>query len=475
MTSRPFIAAAAALLLATLDAPSPLAQSAPAPAPGSGKPVMGAFGIDTAQMDASVKPGDDFFKYVNGKWLATFKIPADKASYGAFDLLNDKAEEDVRTLLADLGKSRPAAGSVGQKVIDLYESWMDEAAIEARGSTPIKADLDAIAAAATKADLTRLMGRLDYSAPFGTYIIPDPADPTRYVVGIAQSGLGMPVRDYYLNTGEKFDGYRAAYKTYVTRIFELIGDKTPAESAAAVIALETKLAEVHWPPEKQRDIQAINNPTDRAGLSKMIPAIDWDIALEPSGLGKVQHFFVNEVSALKDGAALLDTQPVATWRKYLAFHIANQYANSLPKAFDDANFAFYRKTLRGVEVQRERWKRGTALLDDLIGEGVGELYVAKHFPPANKAAMDSLVANLRTRWASASRRWRGWTRRRAPRRRRSSPPSIRVSATRRSGSTTAPSPSTRRRCSRTSGAAACSTGSGAWRASAAPSIAPSGG
>ena len=327
MTSRPFIAAAAALLLATLDAPSPLlAQSAPATTPG--KPVMGAFGIDTAQMDTSVKPGDDFFKYVNGKWLATFKIPADKASYGAFDLLNDKAEEDVRTLLAELGKSHPAPGSVGQKVIDLYESWMDDAAIDSRGIAPLKADFDAIAAAKSKADITRLMGRIDYTAPFGSYIIPDPADPTRYVVGISQSGLGMPVRDYYLNKGEKFDAYRAAYKTYVTRILELIGDKAPAESAAAIIALETKIAEVHWPPEKQRDIQAINNPTDRAGLAKMIPAVDWDIALEAGGLGKVQNFLVNEVSALKDGAALLDTQPVATWQKYLAFHLANQSATT---------------------------------------------------------------------------------------------------------------------------------------------------
>ena len=395
MTSRPFIAAAAAVLLTTLDAPSPLlAQTAPATTPGT--PVMGTFGIDTAQMDTSVKPGDDFYKYVNGRWLATFKIPADKASYGAFDLLSDKAEEDVRALLAELGTSRPAPGSVGQKVIDLYESWMDEAAIEARGITPLQADFAAIAAATSKADITRLMGRIDYTAPFGSYIIPDPADPTRYVVGISQSGLGMPVRDYYLNKGEKFDAYRGAYKTYVTRILELIGDKTPSESAAAIIALETKIAEVHWPPEKQRDIQAINNPTDRAGLAKMIPAVDWDLALEPSGLGKVQHFLVNEVSALKDGAALLDTQPVATWQKYLAFHLANQYANHLPKAFDEANFAFFRKALRGIEEQRERWKRGTALLDGLIGEGVGELYVAKHFPPGHKAAMDSLVANLRT-------------------------------------------------------------------------------
>jgi endothelin-converting enzyme/putative endopeptidase len=392
MTSRPFLAAAVAFLLTALDAPAPaLAQMAT-----PGKPVMGTFGIDTAQMDRAIKPGDDFFRYVNGTWLSTFKIPADKASYGAFDLLGDKAEEDVRTLLAELGKSRPAPGSVGQKVVDLYGSWMNEAALEARGITPLKGDIDAIAAATSKADIVRLMGRIDYTGPFATYIIPDPADPTRYVVGITQSGVGMPVRDYYLNAGAKFDGYRSAYKTYVTRIFELIGDKTPAESAAAVIALETKIAEVHWPPERQRDIQATNNPVDRAGLQKMIPAIDWDAALESSGLGKVKHFLVNETTALKDGAALLDTQPVATWQKYLAYHLASDFGAYLPKAFDDARFAFYSKALRGVETQRERWKRGTTLLDQYIGEGVGELYVAKYFPPGHKAAMDALVANLRT-------------------------------------------------------------------------------
>ena len=390
MTSR-FRFLVTAVAATVLSTTSPTAQTA--------KPVLGTFGIDTAHMDTSVKPGDDFFRYVNGTWLKTFKMPADKASYGTFDLLNDKAEADVRTLLAELGKAPPPAGSVQQKVVDLYASWMDEARIEARGLEPLKADFDAIAAASSKTDLLRLMGRTDFTAPFATYIIPDPADPTRYVVGITQSGLGMPVRDYYLNKGEKFDTYRAAYKTYVTRIFELIGDKTPAESAAAHIALETKLAEVHWAPERQRDIKAINNPTDRAGLDTMIPAVEWNVALEPSGLGKVPRFFVNEVSALKEGSALIDSEPIGTWKKYLAFHLANQYTAQLPKAFDQASFAFFGTALRGVEAQRERWKRGMVLLDGLIGEGVGELYVAKYFPPGHKAAMDTLVANLRTAMA----------------------------------------------------------------------------
>jgi hypothetical protein len=204
----------------------------------------------------------------------------------------------------------------------------------------------------------------------------------------------MPVRDYYLNEGATFDAYRAAYKTYVTKMFELIGDSSPAASANAVVALETELATVHWSPERRRDVQATNNPVDRAGLAAMIRAVDWDVFLPVAGLGAVQNFVVNETTALRDGAALLDTQPVDAWKKYLAFHLASTYASNLPKAFDDADFDFYRRTLAGVEVQRDRWKRGVELIDGLIGEGVGEVYVARFFPPDYKAKMDELVANL---------------------------------------------------------------------------------
>jgi putative endopeptidase len=367
----------------------------PAPVAGVPTPAIGRFGIDTAQMEASVKPGDDFYKFVNGKWLSTFQMPADKARYGIFDALRDKSESDVQMLLNELAKTPPAAGSVQQKVLDFYKSWMDEAASEARGVEPLKADLDAIRAANTKSDIEKLMGKFDYSGPARFYISPDPADPTKYVVNITQAGLGMPNRDYYLNRGASFDAYRAAYKVYVTKIFELIGDTNPAASADAIIALETKLANVHWSPERQRDVQATNNPVDRAGLKKMIPSLDWDSMLAVDGLGDVRHFVVNETTALRDGAKLLETQSVETWKKYLAFHLASDYAAYLPKAFDEANFDFYSKALRGIEAQRDRWKRGVALLDTQIGEGVGELYVSKYFPPDHKAKMDALVSNLR--------------------------------------------------------------------------------
>jgi putative endopeptidase len=359
------------------------------------KAAIGAFGIDTAQVDPSIRPGDDFYKYVNGKWISTFQMPADKARYGVLDALADKSENDVHTLLEGLAKTAPAPGSVRQKVIDFYKSWMDEAVIETRGIGPLKADLEAIQRAANKADIIRLMGRFDYSGPIGIYIAPDPADPTRYVVKITQAGLGMPVRDYYINKGARFDAHRAAYKAYTTKVLELIGDKTPPASADAIIALETTLSEVHWARERQRDVQATNNPTDRAGVKTMIPAIDWDSLLAQGGLGDVQHFVVNEISALRDGAKLLDTQSIDTWKKYLAFHLASDYASYLPKTFDEASFDFNSKALRGIEVQRDRWKRGVALLDTNIGEGVGELYVARYFPAENKAKMDALVSNLR--------------------------------------------------------------------------------
>ena len=383
-----FIFFLAASLSACTNEKRPAAAETP-------KAAFGSFGIDTAQMETSLKPGDDFYRYVNGKWLSSFQMPADKARYGVFDALRDKSESDVHTLLDELAKTPPPADSVQQKVVDFYKSWMDEAATEARGIEPLKADLDAINAASTKGDIEKLMGKVDYAGPVGLYISPNPADPTKYVINVTQAGLGMPNRDYYLNKGARFDAYRAAYKDYVTKIFELIGDPKPAASADAVIALETRLANVHWSPERQRDVQATNNPVDRPGLKKMIPAVDWDSMLAVDGLADVQHFVVNETTALRDGGKFLDTQSVETWKKYLAFHLASDYAAYLPKAFDEASFNFYSKALRGIEVQRERWKRGVTLLDAQIGEGLGAVYVAKYFPPDHKAKMDALVSNLR--------------------------------------------------------------------------------
>jgi putative endopeptidase len=222
---------AIALLVACSKAP------APAPAPPPPRPAYGSFGVDLAQMDTSVKPGDDFYRYVNGKWLDSFQMPADRASYGTGTVVFEKTESDLHAILDELAGSKPAAGSVEQKVADLYAGWMDEAAIESRGLEPLQPYLARIAAVKDRAGLMQLVGSIDFQAPFAVGINPDTVDPTRYVAWVGQAGLGMPNRDYYLKKGEKFAGYRAAYATYVTKVFELLGAKDASGSAQRVIGI----------------------------------------------------------------------------------------------------------------------------------------------------------------------------------------------------------------------------------------------
>ena len=382
---------AAALLVACAKQPEKPAQATAAAA----KPVFGSFGVDLAAMDKSVRPGDDFYEYVNGKWLETAQIPPDKSYYGTVTTVFEKTEANLHAIVDELAAGKPEPGSVDQKVADLYGSWMDQAGIEARGLDPIKPYLERIAAAKDKADLMKLIGTVDYQAPFNLYVDADTADPTRYVVWVGQSGLGMPNRDYYINKGPKFDVYRAAYRTYVTKVFELLGDKDPADSARRVIALENRIAQVAWPEERRRNVAAINNPMDRAGLKQYVPTVDWDVVLAGVDLGDAQNFIVNENTAIRDGAKLLDTQPLADWKTYMTFHFVDSYASDLTQALDAAQFEFHGKALRGVEQQRDRWKRGLTLVDDAIGEGLGQIYVRKHFVPETKAKMDDLVNNLR--------------------------------------------------------------------------------
>jgi len=382
-----FVAAALVVACAQETAPKP-AAAAPA------KPVFGTFGVDLTQMDTSVKPGDDFYRYVNGKWLDTTEIPPDKSFYGTLVTVVEQTETNLRVIVDELVASKPAPGSVDQKVADIYASWMDEAGIEARGLDPIKSYLARIASAKDKSDLMKLIGEIDYPAPFSMAVEADTADPTRYTVWVGQSGLGMPNRDYYLNKGPKFDAYRAAYLAYVTKVFELIGDPNPAASAKRVIGLENKIAQVAWSEERRRNVAAINNPMDLAALKKYVPAVDWDVVLGGAGLGEAQHFIVNETTAIRDGAKLLATQPMDDWKAYMTFHFVDAYSTDLPKAFDEAQFDFRAKALRGVPKQRDRWKRGMTVLDQEIGEGLGQIYVRKHFVPETKAKMDELVANL---------------------------------------------------------------------------------
>jgi endothelin-converting enzyme/putative endopeptidase len=356
--------------------------------------ALGAWGVDLTARDETVQPGDDFHRYANGHWLDTFEIPSDLPSYGSFVELRLEAEDDIRAIVEELAAKNPQAGTLEQKVGDFYGAWMDTARLDALGTEPLAPHLAEIAAIDSKEKVSLAFASLHNTAPFTVGIIPDPADTTRYAVFVSQDGLGMPDREYYLDQAERFVEYRAAYKTYVTRILSLAGFPDPESKADAIIALETRIAEVHWLPEDSRDIQKIYNPMPAEEVAKLAPEIRWNMIFDRLGLGDVPTFVVGETTAIADAAKIFDETPLDLIKDYLAFHFIRNHARYLSSDFDAANFEFYDRTLRGVEQQRERWKRGVLEVNGGIGEAVGQIYVERHFPPDYKAQMDALVANL---------------------------------------------------------------------------------
>ena len=381
------------LLLAVSAAAVLLACSEPPPAPAP-EAALGAFGIDLSHRDPGVKPGDDFFRYANGQWLKTFQMPDDKARYGAFDALAEKSEQDIKAIIDGFATSPPAAGTSVAKAADFYASWMDEAGIEARGVEPLKPYLEEIRAISDRGSLLKYLAKPYATAPFGIGIEADVTDPKRYAVWMTQAGLGMPDRSYYLDEGDKFKQYRSAYKAYVTRIFELLGEADPARLADSVIAFETQIARGHWTPEELRVPDKAFRALDVADFRKLVPNLDIDAFAAAAGIAKLSNMVAYGDTAITAGAKLIDSAPLNVWKPYLIFHIASDNAAQLPKAFDEASFDFYGRTLSGTPSQRERWKRGVSLLDSAMGEALGQAYAEKFFPAENKAKMEALVSNL---------------------------------------------------------------------------------
>jgi endothelin-converting enzyme/putative endopeptidase len=363
-------------------------------AAAAGKAKFGTWGYDAASMDASVKPGDDFFKYVNGGWDKRTQIAPDRTSAGVDVVLTDDAERDVHKIVEDLAKDPTKAGPGGRRVGDLYAAWMDEKGIEARGTAPLRPYLARIAAAKTKADVAKLFAEPGFESPVNVGINPDLDNPNVYVVGLDQSGLGMPNRDYYLREGAKYDGFRKAYRDYVIKVQTLAGIKNPAAKADAIIALERRIAQAHWAPEETRDIEKINNPMTLEKLSATAPQFPWAAMFAHTGLGAPRKVLVSEPSEVKAAGGLLASTPLSVWKDYLAYHFIRTHAAYLPHAFDQANFDFFSHTLRDVPQQRERWKRGVQLVNRSLGEEVGRIYVAQHFPPEAERQTGELIANL---------------------------------------------------------------------------------
>jgi len=361
----------------------------------SAKPSFGTWGYEPTAMDSTVKPGDDFFDYVNGAWFKRTDIAADRTFAGIDSVLNDQIEKDVRAIVEDMAKNPGANGRLGQQIGDLYASWMDEAAVDQLGAAPLKPYLAKIAAVKTRGELVDLFAEPGYDSPVGIFIYPDLKDPTRYSAYASQAGLGMPNRDYYLLQGAKYDAYRKAYRDYLVELQRQAGITDAKARADRVIALETEIAKIHWTPEQSRDVEKIYNPMTRAELRAYAPQLEWDRALAKLGLGGIDKLVIGEKSAIQAEGKLFETVPLETWKDWTAIHFISGNAQYLSKPFDDAKFNFYSKTLRDVPSQRARWKRGVDIVNGALGEGVGQIYVQRHYPPESDRQMGELIANIR--------------------------------------------------------------------------------
>jgi putative endopeptidase len=368
----------------------------------TGKATLGPWGVELTAMDKSIQPGDDFLRYAGGTWMKTNQIPADRARWGAFTILGAKSEEDVRAALDEAAAGKHAAGSAEQKAIDYYRSYMDTAGIDARGLEPAGQDLAAIAACKTHEDIARLSGGPSFRAnlPIGMGVTLDAKRPDVYIVAIGQGGLGMPDRDYYLKDDAKFADARAKYRTYVENMLKLSGDAQASANADSILAIETRIAGIHWPREKSRDRDLTYNPKNRTELLAFAPEFPWEARLTAFGAPAHNAFIVAQLDAVQSLARLYRSTPVEIWRAYLTFHFLNANSDVLPRAFDDLAFEFHGKALTGTPMQRARWKRAVSAMSGTpynaaMGEAVGALYVKRTFSPEAKAEMAKLVENLR--------------------------------------------------------------------------------
>ncbi len=355
-------------------------------------------GIDLSYMDVSVRPQDDLYRYVNGKWLAHAEIPGDKGRYGAFDKLRDEALAQLRTLIEELQQPGHPNDPEQQKIADLYRSFMDEATLERLDLTPLAPELARVDALKSKAEIPALIAHFNLigvSAPFTPEIHQDARDSTRYVFDLDQSGLGMPDQDYYLERDAKLTQMRKQYLSYVENMLTMAGDRSARHDAKAIFALETKLARMQWSKVENRDpIRTYNKfPLDQ--LARLAPGYDWSAYLGACGVtGKTDYLIVSQPSYITAFNKILRHTSLRVWKAYFRWHLLDDYAPYLSTRFVDAHFAFHGTVLRGVEQNQPRWQRGIGVVEDAMGEGLGKLYVAQYFPAESKARMDQLVHNL---------------------------------------------------------------------------------
>lgn len=381
-------------------------------------PVMeyGTWGIEPSLIDPTVTPGDDFFDFVNGVWVAQNPIPPEFSRIGAFDLLGERSTADVERLVADLVAANPAPGTQERRIVDAYQSFLDTEAIEAAGLAPAWPWLSAIYSAGDLASLAELFPAAGFPSLIAASVTVDAKNPESYAVSIGFDGMGLPDRDYYLVDSERNLEIRAAYKDYVAFLLEQAGYADPAAAAEAVYRFEHSVAEVEWDRTVMRNRELTYNMVPRAELQALAPQFPLLRLLAAAQLSGEDAFLVSQLPPSAEKIAelglsaddlakmggglpgmmqLLSATPLATLQAFMAARFLSGNAAVLPRAIDDANFAFYNTLLRGQEEQRPRWKRAIAAAEGQMGEQMGALFVERHFPPEAKVQMDELVANLR--------------------------------------------------------------------------------
>ena len=356
-----------------------------------------ALGIDTTNFDRSVRPQDDFFRFVNGSWLKKTAIPADASSWGAFNELTEKSRTALHSILENAAKTQAPAGSDQRKVGDLYASFMDSARVEQLGINPLQSELARIRALKSSAQLPTTFAyftRLGLQNPFAVSVGQDPKNSSVNIVQIGQSGLGLPDRDYYLRQDPKIAETRTAYVAYITKLLTLANQPDPAGAAGRILALETAIARPQWDRAKSRDRDLSYNKMTVAQLASATPSYDWHAYLKAAELGAATDVVVRQPDYVKAMNDILAKTPAQTWRDYLTFKLLDRYANELPAAFAQARFDFRDKTLSGQQEMSPRWKRAVNAVEASLGEAAGKLYVERYFTPEAKSRMDALVRNI---------------------------------------------------------------------------------
>jgi len=366
----------------------------------------GDHGLDFAGMDPSVAPGDDFFRYANGRWLATTEIPPDRSSWGVSGQLAELTLQRTAELIRAADASA-APGTEARKIGDYYASYMDSARIERLGLTPLEPVLKDIDAINDRTALARALGgtlRADVDVLnntslhtenlFGLWVAQDLNAPKRYSPFLLQGGLGMPDRDYYLNTSQKMADIRTHYQAHIAAALRLAHIAGAEDKAARIFELERRIAEVHASRAESEEVLKGNNHWSAAEFPQRAPGLDWTAFFGAAGLAQQRDFVVWQPGAVSAIASLTASVPLETWKDYLRFHLIDSESGYLPKAFVAEHFDFHHRVLSGTPQQQPRWKRAVEETNAALGEAVGKLYVARYFPPKEKARAEEMVRNL---------------------------------------------------------------------------------